>query len=153
MTDLIIIGGGMAGLTAAVYSLRAGKSVLVIEKSAFGGQITSSPRVDNYPGLPAISGNALADALLGQALDLGCEVELEEVSAVHPVENGFTVCAGSNEFKARAIIVATGARPRPLGLPGEEKLIGRGISYCALCDGAFHKGQNVAVVGGGNTAA
>ncbi|MBR6300864.1 MAG: FAD-dependent oxidoreductase [Clostridia bacterium] len=153
MTDLIIIGGGMAGLTAAVYSLRAGKSVLVIEKSAFGGQITSSPRVDNYPGLPAISGNALADALLGQALDLSCEVELEEVSAVHPVENGFTVCAGSNEFKARAIIVATGARPRPLGLPGEEKLIGRGISYCALCDGAFHKGQNVAVVGGGNTAA
>ena len=153
MTDLIIIGGGMAGLTAAVYALRAGKSVLVIEKSAFGGQITSSPRVDNYPGLPAVSGNALADALLGQALDLGCEVELEEVSAVKPAENGFTVCAGSSEFTARAIIVATGARPRPLGLPGEEKLVGRGISYCALCDGAFHKGQDVAVVGGGNTAA
>lgn len=153
MTDLIIIGGGMAGLTAAVYALRAGKSVLVIEKSAFGGQITSSPRVDNYPGLPAVSGNALADALLGQALDLGCEVELEEVSTVKPAENGFIVTAGSSEFTARAVIVATGARPRPLGLPVEEKLVGRGISYCALCDGAFHKGQDVAVVGGGNTAA
>ena len=153
MTDLIIIGGGMAGLTAAVYALRAGKSVLVIEKSAFGGQITSSPRVDNYPGLPAISGNALADALLGQALDLGCEVELEEVGTVKPSENGFIVTAGSSEFTARAVIVATGARPRPLGLSGEEKLVGRGISYCALCDGAFHKGQDVAVVGGGNTAA
>ena len=91
--------------------------------------------------------------LQGQALDLGCEVELEEVSAVRTAEDGFIVSAGGSEFTTRAVIVATGARPRPLGLAGEERLIGRGISYCALCDGAFHKGQDVAVIGGGNSAA
>ena len=153
MTDLLIIGGGIAGLTAALYSLRAGKSVLILEKSTFGGQITSSPRVDNYPGLPAVSGNALADAMLGQAMDLGAEIELEEISGLRKSENGFTVSAGRRQYEGRAVILATGARHRPLGIAHEEELVGRGVSYCALCDGAFHKNEHVAVVGGGNTAA
>lgn len=153
MTDIIIIGGGMAGLTAALYALRAGKSVQIFERETFGGQITSSPRVDNYPGLPAVSGNALADALLSQALDLGAEIELDEITALRPAENGFAVSASNSEYLCRAVILATGARCRPLGLAREDQLIGHGISYCALCDGAFHKGEDVAVIGGGNSAA
>jgi len=153
MTDILIIGGGIAGLTAAIYALRAGKTVTVIEKESFGGQITSSPRVDNYPGLPAVSGNALADAMLGQAMDLGAEIEMEEITALRRTEQGaFAVTAGNKTFEGRAVILATGARHRPLGLPGEEALVGHGVSYCALCDGAFHKGERVAVVGGGNSA-
>ena len=152
MTDILIIGGGIAGLTAALYSLRAGKSVLVVEKATFGGQITSSPRVDNYPGLPAVSGNELADAMLSQVLDLGGEIEMEEIAALRKTENGFSVDAGKKNFAGKAVILATGARHRPLGLPREEDLTGRGISYCALCDGAFHKDEDVAVVGGGNSA-
>lgn len=153
MTDILIIGGGMAGLTAALYTLRAGKTVTVIEKENFGGQITSSPRVDNYPGLPAVSGNALADALLNQVMELGAEIEMEDVSGLEKLENGFAVAAGHKRYEGRAVILATGARHRPLGLPREEALVGRGVSYCALCDGAFHKGEDVAVVGGGNSAA
>ncbi|MBQ7455232.1 MAG: FAD-dependent oxidoreductase [Clostridia bacterium] len=153
MTDILIIGGGIAGLTAALYSLRAGKSALVIEKATFGGQITSSPRVDNYPGLPAVSGNELSDALLSQVLDLGGEIEMEDVSSLRAIDGGFAVAAGKREFTGRAVIVATGARPRPLGIEREDELVGRGVSYCALCDGAFHKGEDVAVVGGGNSAA
>ena len=152
MTDILIIGGGIAGLTAALYSLRAGKSVLVIEKATFGGQITSSPRVDNYPGLPAVSGNELADAILNQVLELGGEVEMEEIAALRKTENGFAVDTGKKTFEGKAVILATGARHRPLGLPREEELVGRGVSYCALCDGAFHKDEDVAVVGGGNSA-
>ena len=153
MTDIIIIGGGIAGLTAALYSLRAGKSVLILEKATFGGQITSSPRVDNYPGLPAVSGNELADAMLSQAMDLGADIEMEEITGLGRVEGGFAVPTGRMEYEGRAVILATGARHRPLGLAREEALVGRGISYCALCDGAFHKGEDVAVVGGGNSAA
>lgn len=152
MYDMIIIGGGMAGLTAALYSLRAGKSVLVFERETFGGQITSSPKVENYPALPSVSGNELADALLSQCLDLGAEIELEEITGLRQ-ENGFTVLAGTKAFTAKAVILATGARCRPLGLEKEESLVGHGISYCALCDGAFHKGEDVAVIGGGNSAA
>ena len=152
MTDILIIGGGIAGLTAALYSLRAGKSVLVIEKATFGGQITSSPRVDNYPGLPAISGNELADALLSQVLDLSGEIEMEEIAALRKTEAGFAVDTGKKTYEGKAVILATGARHRPLGLPREEALTGRGVSYCALCDGAFHKDEDVAVVGGGNSA-
>ena len=153
MTDILIIGGGIAGLTAALYALRAGKSVTVIEKETFGGQITSSPRVDNYPGLPGVSGNELADALLSQVMDLGGGIEMEEIRSLEKTGTGFIVDTGRKTFEGRAVILATGARHRPLGLPGEEKLVGRGVSYCALCDGAFHKGEDVAVVGGGNSAA
>lgn len=152
MTDILIIGGGIAGLTAALYALRSGKSVTVIEKETFGGQITSSPRVDNYPGLPGVSGNELADAMLGQVMDLGGEIEMEDILSLQKTEGGFTVSTGRKEFEGRAVILATGARPRPLGLDREMELTGRGISYCALCDGAFHKNEDVAVVGGGNSA-
>lgn len=154
MTDLLIIGGGMAGLTAAIYALRAGKSVLLTEKETFGGQITSAPRVENYPGMPGVSGNQLTDAALSQALDLGLEIELEDITSLHKLEDGsFIASTGKREYAAKAVILATGAKHRPLGVAREEALTGHGVSYCALCDGAFHKGEDVAVVGGGNSAA
>ena len=153
MTDLLIIGGGMAGLTAAIYALRAGKSVLLTEKETFGGQITSAPRVENYPGMPGVSGNQLTDAALSQALDLGLEIELEDITSLHKLEDGsFIASTGKREYAAKAVILATGAKHRPLGVAREEELTGHGVSYCALCDGAFHKGEDVAVVGGGNVA-
>ena len=150
--DILIIGGGMAGLTAALYALRAGKSALIIEKETFGGQITSSPRVDNFPGIPAVSGNQLTDALLSQALDLGAEIELEEIVSLRKEADLFVADTGKKQFSGKAVIIASGAKHRPLGVEREEQLVGHGISYCALCDGAFHKGQEVAVVGGGNSA-
>lgn len=145
MTDLLIIGGGMAGLTAAIYALRAGKSVLLTEKETFGGQITSAPRVENYPGMPGVSGNQLTDAALSQALDLGLEIELEDITSLHKLEDGsFIASTGKREYAAKAVILATGAKHRPLGVAREEELTGHGVSYCALCDGAFHKGEDVA---------
>ncbi len=150
--DILIIGGGMAGLTAALYALRAGKTALVIEKETFGGQITSSPRVDNFPGIPAVSGNQLTDALLSQALDLGAEIELEEIVSLRKEDDLFVADTGKKQFTGKAVIIASGAKHRPLGVEREEQLVGHGISYCALCDGAFHKGQDVAVIGGGNSA-
>lgn len=154
MTDILIIGGGMAGLTAAIYALRAGKSVLLTEKETFGGQITSAPRVENYPGVPGVSGNQLTDTALSQALDLGLEIELEDITSLRKAEDGtFIALAGKRSYAAKSVILATGAKHRPLGIAGEAELTGHGISYCALCDGAFHKDEDVAVVGGGNSAA
>ena len=153
MTDLLIIGGGMAGLTAALYALRAGKSVLIVEKETFGGQITSAPRVENYPALPDVSGNALADALLSQVLTLGGEIELEEIVGLTVMDGLVRAQAARRVFEARAAILATGAHHRPLGLTEEAWYLGRGVSYCAVCDGAFYKGRDVAVVGGGSSAA
>ncbi|MBQ9684978.1 MAG: FAD-dependent oxidoreductase [Oscillospiraceae bacterium] len=151
--DIIIIGGGPAGLTAATYARRAGKSVLVIEKNAFGGQITWSPRVENFPGFVSISGTELGDKLLEQAMEQGAEVELEEVTAMREADGVKTVvCESGAAFQGRALIVAVGARPRMLGLAREEALVGSGVCYCAVCDGAFYKGQDVAVNGGGNSA-
>lgn len=153
MYDIIIIGGGPAGLTAATYARRAGKSVLVIEKNAFGGQITWSPKVENFPGFVSVSGVELGDKLLEQAMEQGAEVELEEVETL-TVNGGVkrVRCVSGAEFEARAVIIATGARPRMLGLPREQELIGNGVCFCAVCDGAFYKGQDVAVNGGGNSA-
>lgn len=153
MYDIIIIGGGPAGLTAATYARRAGKSVLVIEKNAFGGQITWSPKVENFPGFVSVSGVELGDKLLEQAMEQGAEVELEEVEAL-TVNGGVkrVRCVSGAEFEAMAVIIATGARPRMLGLPREQELIGNGVCFCAVCDGAFYKGQDVAVNGGGNSA-
>ena len=153
MYDIIIIGGGPAGLTAATYARRAGKSVLVIEKNAFGGQITWSPKVENFPGFVSVSGVELGDKLLEQAMEQGAEVELEEVETL-TVNGGVkrVRCVSGAEFEARAVIIATGARPRMLGLPHEQELIGNGVCFCAVCDGAFYKGQDVAVNGGGNSA-
>lgn len=152
MYDIIIIGGGPAGLTAAIYAQRAGKNCLIIEKSAFGGQIALSPKLENYPGFTGISGTEFADRLVEQALGMGAEVELDEVTAVTDHGEAKTVATTSGEFEARAVIIASGAKHRTLGLENEEELTGRGVSYCAVCDGAFFRGKTVAVNGGGNTA-
>lgn len=152
MTDVIILGGGPAGLTAALYAARAGRSVLVLEGTGFGGQIVYSPQVDNYPGLPAVSGAEYADRLVEQVLALGAEVEVETAAAIAREGDVFRVETSGGPRLGRAVIVATGAAHRHLGLPGEDALVGRGVSYCAVCDGAFFKGKEVAVVGGGDTA-
>lgn len=152
MYDILIVGGGTAGLTAALYARRAGRSVLVLEGGGFGGQITASPLVENYPGIPSISGMAFADALTGQALDLGADAELERVAAARRTGDGFVLTAGGRSFSGRALVLATGAKHRKLGLSGEERLVGNGVSYCAVCDGAFFAGEDVAVAGGGDSA-
>jgi len=152
MYDIIVIGGGPAGLTAAIYARRADKSVLVIEKDTFGGQITYSPKVENYPGFAEMSGNEFADKLLDQALGQGAEIELAKVTAVEDAGDFKKVVTEDGEFEAKAVIIAAGARHRMLGAPGEEALVGHGISFCAVCDGAFYKGLDVAVIGGGNSA-
>ena len=147
--DILIVGGGPAGLTAAIYARRAGKSVLVLEKEAFGGQIASSPRVDNFPGCYGVSGAELAERLFSQAEALGARLELEEVQAIRP-GTPHTVTTDYGTYTASALILATGMKHRTLGLPGEDAL--SGVSYCAVCDGAFYQGRPVAVVGGGDTA-
>lgn len=153
MYDIIIVGGGPAGLTAAVYARRAGKQVLVIEKNSFGGQIAFSPKVENIPGTVSISGAAFADALVEQAMNLGAEVELETVSAVEKTGDGFHVTTEEgSRYKGATVILAVGVKHRLLGLPGEEDLIGNGLSFCAVCDGAFYAGQDTAMIGGGNSA-
>ena len=152
MHDIIIVGGGPAGLTAAVYALRAGKTVLVIEKNAFGGQIAYSPKVENIPGTIQISGAEFADALTEQAMNLGADVELEKVVSIESGEIKKVYTEEGSCFEAKAVILALGVKHRMLGLPGEHELIGKGISFCAVCDGAFYAGQDVAMVGGGNSA-
>ena len=152
MFDLIVVGGGPAGLTAAIYARRANKSVLVIDKGAFGGQITFSPKVENIPGFKALSGNEFADQLVDQALYQGVEFECCEVLGVTDGGKTKTVRTDSGDFEATAVILATGAKHRLLGVTNEENFIGSGISFCAVCDGAFYKDQVVGVVGGGNSA-
>lgn len=151
MYDIIVIGGGPAGLTAAIYAKRANKSCLVIEKGGFGGQITYSPKVENIPGFAEVSGNEFAEKLVEQALGLETDVEIAEVLDIKDGETK-TVVTDSGEFKAKAVVIATGAKHRLLGLENEENLIGEGISFCAVCDGAFYEGKDVAVIGGGNSA-
>lgn len=152
MYDMIIIGGGPAGLTAAVYARRANKSVLVIEKASFGGQITYSPKVENIPGFTELSGNEFAEKLVDQALTQGADFESCEVLSVKKGDT-FTVSTDDgNEFESKALVIATGAKHRLLGLEKEEDFIGEGISFCAVCDGAFYKDKVVGVVGGGNSA-
>ncbi len=153
MYDIIIVGGGPAGLVAAVYARRAGKRVLVMEKATFGGQITYSPKVENIPGFVSLTGNEFAEKLVEQALELGTDVEAAEVISLKDNGDTKTVVTDTLErFEARAVIIATGARHRLLGLENEENLIGRGISFCAVCDGAFYADKIVGVVGGGNSA-
>ncbi len=151
MYDIIIIGGGPAGLTAALYTRRANKSVLVIEKSTFGGQITFSPKVENIPGFISLSGNEFAEKLVEQVLESGADVEMCEVLSVKK-DDAFTVVTDGGEFEGKSVIIATGAKHRLLGLPNEEHLVGNGISFCAVCDGAFYRDKTVAVIGGGNSA-
>ena len=152
MYDILIVGGGTAGLTAAIYARRAGKTVLVVEGTGFGGQIASSPLVENYPGIPAVSGMDYSDALLKQAKDLGAATRFGTVSAVRREGELFVVTAGKKEFEGRALILCTGAKHRKLGVDREDALVGRGISYCATCDGAMFRGKDTAVVGGGDAA-
>ncbi len=150
--DIIIVGAGTAGLSAAIYATRSGKSVLVLEEMAYGGQIINTPEVANYPGIAKISGFDFAQGLYDQATGLGARVEFYSVSEVADQGSIKMVKTDGGDFEAGAVILATGAKNRPLGMPHEEEWIGSGISYCATCDGAFFKGKTVAVAGGGNTA-
>ena len=153
MYDIIVVGGGPAGLTAAVYGLRNGKSVFVIEKSVFGGQIVNSPKVENIPGFSSISGDEFADKLLDQAMGQGAEVTLEEVISVEKNGDVFTVkTAEGCTYEGRSVILATGTTHRLLGLEGEDELVGNGISFCAVCDGDFYRDKTVVMIGGGNSA-
>ena len=152
MYDITIVGAGPAGLTAAIYALRADKKVLLLEKETFGGQITYSPRVENYPSQLAISGNELAEMMLSQVMEHGADIELAEVTQITVSDNGYTVHTDNGTFNTKTVIIATGSKHRQLGLNGENELVGEGVSYCAVCDGAFYNGKKVAVIGGGNTA-
>ena len=153
MYDILIVGGGPGGLTAAIYALRAGKSVLVIEKNSFGGQIAFSPKVENIPGTIEISGAEFAEKLTDQAMNLGADVELENVIKAEKAGDIFRVeTEEGSTFEGKSLILALGVKHRTLGLPGEEELIGKGISFCAVCDGAFYTGQHAAMIGGGNSA-
>lgn len=153
MYDIVIVGGGPAGMTAALYAQRNGKSALVIEKNGFGGQITHSPKVENFPASLSISGNELADRLFSQILEQGAEFEIETVTSI---ENNGTVKVVKTEeggaYECKAVIIATGVKHRMLGLEGEGDLVGEGISFCAVCDGDFYKDKIVCVAGGGNSA-
>ena len=153
MYDIIVVGGGPAGMTAALYAQRNGKSALVIEKSGFGGQITHSPKVENIPGNLSISGNEFADSMLSQILEQGAEIEFETVTSVETDGNKKIVrTEEGGEYESLAVIIATGVKHRMLGLEGENELVGEGISFCAVCDGDFYKGRKVCVAGGGNSA-
>ena len=153
MADIIVIGGGPAGMTAALYALRNGKSVLILEKHGFGGQITYSPKVENWPGTAQMSGNEFADALLDQVMAQGAEVDLAEVLRVEDRGNTKAVFTDDGKtHEAKALVIATGVKHRMLGLPGENELVGEGISFCAVCDGDFYTGKTVCVAGGGNSA-
>ena len=153
MYDIIVVGGGPAGMTAALYALRNGKTALVIEKQGFGGQITHSPKVENYPGTMQMSGNEFADHTLEQILAQGAEIEFETVTGVEDAgDYKVVVTEEGSRFEGRAVVLATGVRHRMLGLEGEAELVGEGISFCAVCDGDFYAGQTVCVAGGGNSA-
>ena len=153
MTDIAVIGGGPAGLTAALYAARTGKSVTVYERECIGGQITRAPQVENYPGTGRVSGLQLGDSMAAQAEAAGAVISLTDVQKIVKETSGFfRLDTDDGKYYAKTVIYACDARPKTLGLPGEAELIGHGVSYCALCDGSFFKEQDVAVVGGGNSA-
>ncbi len=152
MYDIIIIGAGPAGLTAGIYARRAGKTALIFEASGIGGQIAQAGKIENYPACPDILGIDLSSQMYGQAESLGCEFAFDKVLKIEKRDNKFLVSGEYEAHEASSVIIATGAYCRHLGVPGEEKLIGRGVSYCAVCDGAFYRGKEVVVVGGGNSA-
>lgn len=150
--DIVVIGGGAAGMTAALYSLRSGKKVLLIEKETIGGQISKSPRVENFPSIKEISGTEFSDKMFDQIMDLGCEFELDTVLSVNKENNLFYINGEYNNYQAKAVIIATGLEHRKINVEPEDELIGKGVSYCAVCDGAFYKDEEVCLVGDANTA-
>ena len=153
MTDLIVIGAGAAGMTSALYALRNGKSVLVIEGESIGGQIATSPRLENYPSIKAISGDQFADNIFSQITDLGAEVEIDRVTGIEKHDNLFTVTTEYGKYQAKSVIIAAGVKHKHLRTKSNrDDLVGKGVYYCAICDGAFYKGREVAVIGDANTA-
>lgn len=153
MYDIIIVGAGTAGLSAAIYAVRAGKRVLILEAKMYGGQIINTPLVENYPGIEKISGFEFAQNLYRQAVNLGAEFKNDRVLFIEKDKNGLYKIRGNNsEYLCKSIILATGTVKRPLEIPGEKEFLGKGVSYCATCDGNFFKGKEVVVAGGGNTA-
>ncbi len=152
MTDIIIVGAGTAGLSAAIYGVRAGKSVIVFESEVYGGQIVNTPEIENYPGIKNISGFEFATNLYEQATELGAEVKFEKVIGIEEAGAEKTVVTDQGSYPCKSVILATGAKNRPLGIAREVELTGAGVSYCATCDGAFFRNKEVAVNGGGNTA-
>lgn len=153
MYDVIVVGGGAAGMTAALYALRNGKRAIVIEKNGFGGQITHSPKVENFPGTLQMSGNEFAEKMLDQILAQGAEIEFENVVSVEDLGDKKVVrTEEGGVYESSTVILATGVKHRMLGIEGEEELVGEGISFCAVCDGDFYSGRRVCVAGGGNSA-
>lgn len=152
MYDIIIIGAGTAGMSAAIYGQRAGKKTLLIEEKGYGGQIINTPEVENYPGIKKISGIEFASQLYQQATELGAEIKYARADEIKDSSGNKTVVTGAGSYDAKAVIIATGAKNRSMNIEKEDKFTGAGVSYCATCDGAFFRGKDVAVIGGGNTA-
>ena len=152
MVDIIIVGGGPSGMTAALYALRSNKSVLILEKENFGGQIANSPRVENYPSVKEISGLDLSDRMFEQIMDLGAQFELEDVLKIEKQTDKFVITTNYRTYESRAVIIANGVKHRLMNLPNEENLIGNGVSFCAVCDGPMYKGKEVYLIGDANTA-
>ncbi len=153
MYDIIVIGGGASGMTAALYALRNDKTVLVIEGECVGGQIATSPRLENYPSIKAISGEEFADSIFNQISEKGAEFEIDKVISLEKKDGVFTVKTEYSEFQALSVVIATGVKHRHIKTKTDrEDLVGKGVYYCAICDGAFYKDREVAVIGDGNTA-
>ncbi len=154
MYDILIIGAGPAGMTAAIYGQRGGKKTIVFDKLSYGGQVINTAEVANYPGMPNMTGLDFADKTYNQMKDLGAEMSYEEISEIRDADKPIktVITTSGKEYQCKAIIIATGSSPRPLGVENEDRFRGAGISYCATCDGAFFRDKTVAVCGGGNTA-
>lgn len=152
MYDIVVIGCGVAGMTATLYSLRANKKVLILEKESYGGQIAKSPRIENFPTKKSSSGSELADEMFEQVMALGADFELEDVERIEKNNEHFKVITNYNIYDAKSVIIANGVKPRMLGLENEESFLGKGIYYCAVCDGPFFSGKDVTLVGDGNSA-
>lgn len=150
--DVLIIGGGAAAMTASLYSLRAGLSVKLIERTAFGGQIADSPKVENFPTIPSISGLEWSDAFFNQITSFGADFEMDDVLSLEKKDDHFVAHGEYGDYEGSSVILATGVKHRHLGIKGEEEYLGKGVSYCAVCDGDFYSGKDVVVIGDANTA-
>jgi len=152
MYDVLIVGAGTAGMTAGIYVQRAGKKALVLDEKGYGGQIVNTATVENYPGFVNISGTEFTERIHEQAVELGVDFKVEKVKNVEKKDGVFVVSTGDSQYEVKSVIIATGVKNRELGIPGEEKFKGSGVSFCATCDGNFFKGRDIAIIGGGNTA-